>query len=699
MVDLEAGKTASGAGKINGDSINSHQSGPGGIHGSGNNGSEPGSDAGSDAYLEYERCPIEILLDSVEPEKIIELVMERMEAAAESASRGSSSRRGGGGGGGGVAGAGGGADGGNGAAVGRHPAGRNRSESGIIPSSAGSRNYGGGKQRFRSGSGATVDGGSSVSASRVNSGVPASPTSRAYSAGPLASPARTSTSAHSDTRLLGAANDHSVYIETESVVASTAPNTPGLVERIVPANASSRVADRSALSGVTPAMYLIICLAASIEFMFIPYDEIGSPRAHLMLAPVCVALSAACGILFAAMVATGRTGPGGICVGAVALVQAVTVLLLPLLFVGDTVLVLIGYSGALIAIVSQAMSPRVTVWTTGAILATVLVQSYASIKIQITTPKGGGFPSAADMACEGLPVLSDCGIPLVIAADTSYFGNARAIGTYVIIAGATMVICVLRVRSIAALFAATRIAADAVAERTLRFATLVASSLPAHVSKVVMARIAGGSRDTSPIAARHRASLVFQCDIVSFSTLTAAMPPGEVLSFLKDFSAVVEAAAAAHGVIKTVTRGDSWQGAILSDDTSPEALRTALTDRMLPFALEVAARVPAEVAVPGSAAGIALRIGIATGTVDEGVVGSTDAGAALPAWRAWGEAIWAAESTEAACPNGMVNLAPQVAAALGGGSLLPHGVVSAERRPAALPRRPDLPPGAHDAPM
>jgi adenylate cyclase len=144
-----------------------------------------------------------------------------------------------------------------------------------------------------------------------------------------------------------------------------------------------------------------------------------------------------------------------------------------------------------------------------------------------------------------------------------------------------------------------------------RIAELLDNLLPSSIVK----RIEHGER---VIADSHGEASVLFADLTGFSVLTRRLSPTHLVEVLNHMFSRFDEAAARHGIEKIKTIGDCYMAATgVIDDPS----RPAQIDSMAEFALEmleVVAAVGRELGLP-----LGVRIGISTGAVVSGVIGTT----------------------------------------------------------------------------
>ncbi len=179
--------------------------------------------------------------------------------------------------------------------------------------------------------------------------------------------------------------------------------------------------------------------------------------------------------------------------------------------------------------------------------------------------------------------------------------------------------------------------------------------------EAVVARLQRGER----VLADHFDSVtVLFCDLVGFTALTAALPPGEVLALLNELFLGFDELAAAHGLEKIKTIGDAYMAA--------GGLAGSRADHAV-----AAARVA--LAMPGAAARVAaprglclrLRIGLDTGPATAGIIGAQKFFYDL-----WGDTVNTASRMESLAEPGAIQITGAVRAALGPSfTTAPRGVV------------------------
>ena len=144
-------------------------------------------------------------------------------------------------------------------------------------------------------------------------------------------------------------------------------------------------------------------------------------------------------------------------------------------------------------------------------------------------------------------------------------------------------------------------------------------------------------------------------DIVGFSTLAKTMSPGHLVRLLNEFFLLADQCAERHGIEKVKTIGDAYLavsgGTVSSQGGACEAINFARD-------LVLAMRELAE----KSGVNITLRVGLHTGPVVGGVVGS-----ARLAYDYWGDTMNIASRIEGAATPGGIALSEATALACGKG--------------------------------
>lgn len=171
---------------------------------------------------------------------------------------------------------------------------------------------------------------------------------------------------------------------------------------------------------------------------------------------------------------------------------------------------------------------------------------------------------------------------------------------------------------------------------------------PEHICE----RIAGGQgigwRD---VAQAHEYATVLFCDVVGFSTMCHRTTPDEIMRFLHVFFSLLDGALDQYPrVHKIETIGDCIvcaSGIFEADATPSDFIECA--SQMLAFAND-AVRLSGTVRMPGSSDRVRVRIGIHTGKVTTGIVGTR-----MPRFTLFGDTVnVAARLQQSAEPNEIV---------------------------------------------
>jgi class 3 adenylate cyclase len=141
-------------------------------------------------------------------------------------------------------------------------------------------------------------------------------------------------------------------------------------------------------------------------------------------------------------------------------------------------------------------------------------------------------------------------------------------------------------------------------------------------------------------------AVCFQSDIVGFTQLSSKMSAVQVLRMIQDVATALDACAARHGVDKIGTVGDAYLAYRAS------GAPTADLCAVLAFAADAIA------AVARLPSGVEIRIGVGTGPLSSGVLGTK-----MPMFRAWGEALHRAAALEAAGRPSRINVSSTTRAA------------------------------------
>ena len=159
----------------------------------------------------------------------------------------------------------------------------------------------------------------------------------------------------------------------------------------------------------------------------------------------------------------------------------------------------------------------------------------------------------------------------------------------------------------------------------------------------------------SPIADRVDAVTVLFADIVGFTPLSQQLTPEALVGMLDGLFRRFDAIAAAHGLEKIKTIGDAYMAVAglptRCDDHARRAARAALDMRDAVASLG-----------PMEGATLSVRIGLHSGSVVAGVIGSHKF-----SYDVWGDTVNLASRMESHGVPGSVHLTAEVVAALGDG--------------------------------
>jgi adenylate cyclase len=160
---------------------------------------------------------------------------------------------------------------------------------------------------------------------------------------------------------------------------------------------------------------------------------------------------------------------------------------------------------------------------------------------------------------------------------------------------------------------------DLVAEKA-RADGLILSIFPLSVAQ----RLAAGERI---IAESHGEGTVLFADLVGFTTLTRRLSPSHLVEVLNDIFSVVDQLTETHGVEKIKTIGDAYMA--VSGITN-KAANSA--EPIADFALDLVATIDAYAKAHNYP--IAVRVGVSTGQIISGVIGSKK-----PSFDLWGDTV------------------------------------------------------------
>jgi class 3 adenylate cyclase len=166
--------------------------------------------------------------------------------------------------------------------------------------------------------------------------------------------------------------------------------------------------------------------------------------------------------------------------------------------------------------------------------------------------------------------------------------------------------------------------------------------------------------DSGAIADGHDGVTVLFADIVGFTPFSAKMSPRELVHLLNEVFSAFDALAGRHGLEKIKTIGDAYM--VVGGLPSPRHDHAAAVAAM---ALDMQATVAAR------GEGLALRIGLHTGPVVAGVIGT-----AKYSYDLWGDTVNTASRMESHGAPGRIHVSDELRAALGEGWQLENrGVV------------------------
>lgn len=187
-------------------------------------------------------------------------------------------------------------------------------------------------------------------------------------------------------------------------------------------------------------------------------------------------------------------------------------------------------------------------------------------------------------------------------------------------------------------------AEDALEREHIRSETLLDSLLPRSVADRLKAEPQVAVADALP------AATILFADIVSFTPRAARLPPAELLGFLNEMFGKMDMLTARHGLEKIKTVGDAYmaaaglnEGALKTETQVNAALRLAQDMH----ALAAGTRLAGEP--------VQLRIGIHTGPVMAGVIGS-----GRLAYDIWGDTVNLAARMEDTAPLGATQVTEAV---------------------------------------
>ena len=171
---------------------------------------------------------------------------------------------------------------------------------------------------------------------------------------------------------------------------------------------------------------------------------------------------------------------------------------------------------------------------------------------------------------------------------------------------------------------------------------LLLNVLPATVAE----RLKGAP--TAAIADQYPEATVLFADLVGFTNLASPLEPGELVAWLNDLFSAFDRLAAKHGIEKIKTVGDAYMA--VGGVPTPRADHCeAVADLALALCAEAARRVS-----PGGQS-VALRVGVHTGPVVAGVIGTHKFSYDL-----WGDTVNLASRMESHGVDGEVHVSAAV---------------------------------------
>lgn len=202
-------------------------------------------------------------------------------------------------------------------------------------------------------------------------------------------------------------------------------------------------------------------------------------------------------------------------------------------------------------------------------------------------------------------------------------------------------------------------AEDALKREHQRSEALLLGILPRRVAETLKAAPDRAVAEALP------AATILIADVVSFSTRSAGLPPAGLLDFLETLFGRFDRLAAAHRFETIKTMGDAYMaaGGLYEGGDAADAPRHAAEALALAAAMHAAVRDLQLAGMP-----VRLRIGIHTGPVMAGVIGS-----GRIAYDLWGETVNLAARMEETAPEGRTQVTRAVFEASGGGGLKARG--------------------------
>jgi adenylate cyclase len=166
---------------------------------------------------------------------------------------------------------------------------------------------------------------------------------------------------------------------------------------------------------------------------------------------------------------------------------------------------------------------------------------------------------------------------------------------------------------------------------------LILSIFPPEIAK----RLHAGEK---VIADSHGEGTVLFADLVGFTDLARRFSPTHVVEVLNDLFSMMDRLAAKHGIEKIKTIGDAYMAASGVTTWAPDS-----AERIAEFALELVEQL-GDYAKQHNYP-IAVRVGIATGQVVSGVIGSTK-----PSFDLWGDTVNLASRLEQQSDAGSIQV-------------------------------------------
>ena len=177
---------------------------------------------------------------------------------------------------------------------------------------------------------------------------------------------------------------------------------------------------------------------------------------------------------------------------------------------------------------------------------------------------------------------------------------------------------------------------------------LLLNILPAQIA----ARLRDGER---PIADDYSEATVLFADICGFTEMAAQFPPTQLVSRLNEVFSTFDAIAQRHGLEKIKTIGDAYM-LVAGIPTPREDHLSATAAAALEMRDAIASMSATVVGGDGSPHGLALRMGIHTGSVVAGVIGTSKF-----AYDLWGDTVNTASRMESHGVPGEIQLSQDAA--------------------------------------